>query len=999
VGRAAELRVLNDLLAGTGAGALVTALVCGEAGSGKTRLVTEVAGAAQAGGMRTLVGSCMMVGSTSLAFAPFAEALRPVVQGLAADPTGHAGSPAPRLARLVAGPVGAAAAPEPPGIDPLGAFAQLGLFEEVLDTLERAAVPSGLLVVIEDLHWADLSSRGLFEFLSRNLRGPPIALVGTVRTDEPDDAGFLAWLAEVQRGPRILRIDLEPFDRDELAELLAGVLGHGLSDEEASSVHERSGGNAFLAEELIAAGKQGVLVPSTVQGVVLAHVAGLTAPARGLVRLAAVAGVRVSHGLLAAAAGLADEALLTAARELTERHLLVAERTGYEYAFRHALTREAVYQDLLPGERQQLHRALARALTDDPGLGPPAASAVAQAVAEHWLAAGELERALPASVAAGHAARSVAALRDALGHYERALELWDRVADPETVAGFGRSAVLEPAAETASGAGEHERAIRYVDAAIDELEHNTTAPAQLPLLYAQKYVYLLRAGREAELLEWTERAAALVPSEPPSRGSAAVLAARAHALCSAERFEEASQVAAAALYAARCSGARRQEGLARTALGGCLVMTGADPEAGIRELEQAIAICRELSDIEGIDLGYSYLTDTFIRLGRLDEAAATALEAADVCLELGALQSWLGIVMINGAEALFLAGRWDECQELLTRLRDQHCGGFVEHLEVVFTALLEATRGRNDAAVAAIDAAGSAGIEDTQAEALLSAARAQLALNTGNLEAAHQAAVEGLDTLTGSPSLPEVLAIVTLSDLALRIEADRAQVARARRDLIGEHGAVDSSRTVSARTLAVRTRACPAVRRPEVLGAHRALCDAEVGRAEGQLDPDGWHRVATASAFEGGPHQVAYAGFREAEALLASGGDRARAIDALTAVHKAAKQLAAEPLRHEIEALARRARIELSDGPSPPLPLPAEPGLAPLGLTARELEVLGLLAAGCTNPQIGEALYISRKTASHHVSSVLTKLGVTSRIQAAGVAHRLGLTPDSTAPK
>ena len=180
--------------------------------------------------------------------------------------------------------------------------------------------------------------------------------------------------------------------------------------------------------------------------------------------------------------------------------------------------------------------------------------------------------------------------------------------------------------------------------------------------------------------------------------------------------------------------------------------------------------------------------------------------------------------------------------------------------------------------------------------------------------------------------------------------------------------------------------------------AHQALAEAELGRAEGRSEPDAWHRAADAGA-EGGPQRTAYARFREAEAVLASRGDRARAIDALLTAHATAQRLGAEPLRREIEGLARRARIELTDEPSPATPAPAESGFASLGLTPRELEVLRLLAAGYTNPQIGEALYISRKTASHHVSSVLTKLGVTTRVEAAGVAHRLGLTPDTFAPK
>jgi predicted ATPase len=369
------------------AGESVTVLVCGEAGAGKTRLVTEVSAAARDGGTRTLVGSCTAVGRRSFAFAPFVEALRPVVRELA---TGG-GPVGPGLARLVSGPPPGAAGRDPPDPGPFGVSAQLRLFEEVLDSLEGAAVPAGLLVVIEDLHWADPSSRGLFEFLSRSLRGAGVLLVGTVRTDEPDDAGFLAWLADVQRGPRAIRVDLACFGREELGELMEGVLGRPPSAELAGRVFERSGGNAFLAEELLAVGETDGFVPSTVGSPVLARMAGLSVPARGLLRLAAVAGVRVSHGLLASAGGLGDDVLLAAARELVENHLLIADTSGQGYVFRHALTREAVYDDLLPGERQQFHRAVARALSDAPALGPPAAWAVADAVAEHWFAAGDLE--------------------------------------------------------------------------------------------------------------------------------------------------------------------------------------------------------------------------------------------------------------------------------------------------------------------------------------------------------------------------------------------------------------------------------------------------------------------------------------------------------------------------------------------------------------------------------------------------------------------------------
>src|SRR5918995_3361106 len=280
VGRAGELALFDELVDEARTGEPVMVFVCGEAGAGKTRLASGGPAVARDVGARTLVGSCTAVGRRSFAFAPFVEALGPLVREPASG-GGDGGSPVgPGLVRLVSGPEGGAVGRESPDPGQFEVSAQLRLFEEMLDGLERSAAPGGLLVVIEDLHWADPSSRGLFEFLSRSLRGAAVVLVGTVRTDEPDHAGFLAWLAEVQRGPRAIRMDLEPFGREELADLVAGGVGRPPSPELVGRVYERSGGNALLAEELLAAG-EGVLVPTTVRGLVLARMAGLSAPAPG----------------------------------------------------------------------------------------------------------------------------------------------------------------------------------------------------------------------------------------------------------------------------------------------------------------------------------------------------------------------------------------------------------------------------------------------------------------------------------------------------------------------------------------------------------------------------------------------------------------------------------------------------------------------------------------------------------------------------------------------
>jgi DNA-binding NarL/FixJ family response regulator len=171
-----------------------------------------------------------------------------------------------------------------------------------------------------------------------------------------------------------------------------------------------------------------------------------------------------------------------------------------------------------------------------------------------------------------------------------------------------------------------------------------------------------------------------------------------------------------------------------------------------------------------------------------------------------------------------------------------------------------------------------------------------------------------------------------------------------------------------------------------------ALFEGERSRLDGRSDPVQWQKAAAAWSALGRPYPAAYAQWRQAEALLATKAPRAKAEEALRAGHAVAVRLGAGPLRRELELLAQRGRIRLEAPVEPAMAEPEVPSVASsLGLTRRETEVLTLVAAGRTNRQIGQALYITPKTASVHVSRILAKLGVASRGEAAAVAHRLGL--------
>jgi DNA-binding NarL/FixJ family response regulator len=996
VGRADELELLSGLLDRARSGSPTTVLVYGEAGVGKTRLVNELVATARGHGVHTLVGGCVAVGGRSLAFAPFAEALRPLTTeldvGVHGD-SGRAGSPlvAGFVSRLSGGNGDGLphAGDHPPSLR-VAEMTQTRLFEGVVDALERIATPDGALLVIEDLHWADQSSRGLFDFVARTQRGAPIALLGTVRNDEPPDPELSGWLAELQRGAGAARIDLDPFTRPEFIALVDAVLDERPPDQTVDRMYERSGGNAFLAQELLAADQDGGRVPSTVRDLLLARTTRLTPEARELFALAAVSGLEVGHDLLASASDLGGNEFETAVRDLVEHQLLVVAASGSGYMFRHALTREAMYGDLLPGERQRLHGVLASTLAASV-TARSSAVGVAAAIAEHWDAADEAERALRAHVDAGRAAERAFAYADALRHYERALGLWDRVDDPAALADTDRPALLAGTAEVASAIGQDDPAIEHTKAAIAELEGSGGSPTRIGLLHEQQAWYLIRSGRDRDSTEALQRAKALIPAGPPSAARARVLAMLAGDLMVVGRYSEARRDAEIALAVARLAGAPKHEAAARNVIGSALVSSGEDTNRGLEELQQAMIIAQQIEDVEEVVRTAINLSDSLIRLGRFDEAATIALEGAGAGRSGGAPRAEIGYVMLNAAEASIPAGRWDEAEAIAERVLELQAGVQVDLMASASSAIVHAHRGQLDQASTELKRADHLGrdITQPQAIAMIETGRALVALATGDLSTARKAIRHTLDVFDATEDMGPLVALLAIG---LRVEADRANVGRSCRDT-----ELEAAATAAARTLAERARMAAPDNPTPLAAADLALCEAELRRAEGRSDPERWLKTSDAFAATARPYTAAYARFREAEAVLAE-GDRARAVAALNAAHAAATQLGAVPLAAETEALARRARIRLTEGiPARSTPSPADASTSsaalqpPFGLTAREVDVLRLVAAGQTNPQIAEALYISRKTASHHVSNILRKLGVTTRVEAAGVAHRLGL--------
>jgi predicted ATPase len=417
------------------------------------------------------------------------------------------------------------------------------LFELLLGVLHRLAETGPLLVVVEDLHWADQSTRDLLGFLVRNLRGG-VALVLTYRSDELHRRHPLRpFLAELDRSGRVRAPGAGP----------AGPPGPGrAADRDPGRAGPAAagrggagplGGQPVLRRELLAAHLDGTRLPSVLRELVLARVQALSEPAQRVLEVAAVAGTRVDHQLLAEVVGQDTEQLVWLLREAVGRHVLAVDQAGDAYAFRHALVQEAIYDDLLPVQRGPLHAAYARALErrieqrEVPGR--PGAGAVERGqLAYHWYAAHDLRQALVASVQAGQAAESASALAEALGHYERALELWDQVPEAAARSPLDRGTVLHRAAEAANLAGYDERAIALGRLALDRVDA-AAEPRRAGALLERLARYHWNAGHTPLAMAAVERAVAIIPPEPPSEELARALAAHGQLLMLLDRTAEA----------------------------------------------------------------------------------------------------------------------------------------------------------------------------------------------------------------------------------------------------------------------------------------------------------------------------------------------------------------------------------------------------------------------------------------------------------------------------
>lgn len=948
VGRSEELGRLHRALARAAAGVPTAVIVSGEAGIGKTRLITEfVTGAADDGKARVIHGGCIPLADGLQPFAPVIEMLRTLGRDLLHMPE------AADLSGLL---------PEL-GLDSVAPQEadQLRLFATLSRLLHRLSEASILIIVLEDLHWADPSTRSLLAHMVHGMRNSDgrLLLIGTCRSDELSHRHPLRpLLAELARGGTE-RIELEGLGVAQTADQIAGILNTVADTTMAEGMHARCGGNPFLVEEVLAAAPGAGPLPRSTRDIVLHRVRRLGIEERHLLLALAVAGRAAEHELLSQVTGTPGDRLLEQLRTAVDEHILVVAGEGY--AFRHALVAEALNAEALPQERVRLHRAHAEALTQR--------NSHAAQIAYHWCEAGEPVRGLLACIDAGLAAERLFAQSEARQHFDRAIQLWDDTPHAHPMSPLDLVELCRHSADAAYLDGDTVHAIAMTRRALNQAVADTSRAGAL---YERLGRYLWANGSaESESIGAYESALALAPAESSSERAQA-LTGLASALAYADR-PEAAAWCEEALRVARVAQARVEEGRALQTLGYCQAMAGS-VEDGLVACRQALAIASELGKSDDTYRAYTNLVGVLRMAGRTAEAVTTAMEGVEVARKRGAERTFGNLLLGDAIDALILLGRWDEADALLPQEPDVVAHGTPVMATNLWlsAANLHTWRGRFDLSRMFLDACMDAYAKQGHGHvrSMLHANLSELCIWQGQyLEASRWIHTE-LDLL-GPAEFTSLLSRLVVQ--GLRAEA-------------GLNRHTDLTRLTSLLD-EVSRRPNP----PPDAAALIALSRAELSRVRAEPDPEVWDAAADHWVKLDMPWPLAYSRMRLAEVLLAHRPDRSRREAGAAALFDAnaiASRLRAEPLRLEILSLARRTRLlsvvaagerQSATGTTRPL------------LTDRERDVLALIRAGAINRRIAQQLFISEKTVSIHVSNILAKLGATNRSEAAAIAHRDGV--------
>ena len=939
VGQLAERQSLLDAWERARSGSPGVVLLGGEAGIGKSTLLSWLSHELGPDG-QYVTGLCVPLGEEGLALAPLTWILRELVarHGLTTVRQ-WAGAGWPALSPLLPSLVDGALSPHD----------RLQQFEAVARIFEQASAVSPLLIIVEDLHWVDESTLSLLRFVTRAMLSARLLIVCSFRSDElPRRHPLRPFLVEAGRQHGTLRIDVSRLSPAETGELIALSNGRTPSPALVSLIAEHSQGIPYFVTELATATTVGCLqLPDTLRDALSVRLSRLSDPTERLVAVMSVAGNRIDHDLLALVAkaeGLVD-GLEPCLREAVDASILVPDDTGY--SFRHSLLREVLYDDLLPGEHARLHSTFATVLTDHPELGSVIDRS---AIPAHWFEAHDLQRGFASAIEV--AATPSLPHAEALSLYARALDVWARIADPDSVVASQdipydeevgsplsdpRARILHLAGVRAYQAGEIDRGLTYIAAALERVD-----PAIEPLSVSRLLVLRSRLLRLTGVANRDGLLEALRLTAP--FGDTLERAQVLNQLSKLDQImylPEAAGEAQELLEMARRLGRDDLMSDALVTLGGIRCWTE-DPDSGIALMESAQPLATQSTTMQRVATN---LSDALFRAGLYEEAIDAGRQGLDAVEKLGRERECSPMLLGNIAEPMLALGRWAEAERLIQRGLDfdaplSHARQF--HLLLAELRCWQDRIDESETMLATLTGMFGMVSPDLQLTMTARATRALAALACGD----PQRAWAEFEASLGGAYVPPAHRIPVLVPAGMALRAGAGDRARYAAEL--ERACSGSGR---------RAAAYEPVLRAYLDGSREAWTNAYASRDDPAL-----------------PVAV--------KAVVAL--ELARVTDAEDA--RGATELLAQT-RTEADVLGAQLVVRWCDELRP---LAVRAAVRPGGLTAREVEVLRLVAEGRSNSQVGQALVISTKTASVHVSNIIAKLGVSSRGEAAAWAYSHG---------